>query len=73
MGDLGHLSHQIGDFEQSRRGVAPGDHDMLPTRPGQQCIDHLVYVDPPPSEWVGELVENVEVVFLRGEAALNWR
>ena len=45
-------------------GVVLADEGML----GQRG-DHLVDVDPAPLQWIGELVEHIEVVPLLGESA----
>ena len=62
--DLGHLGNQIGGLDQPRRGSASGDHHMLMAGTRQQDIYHIIDVHPAPLQWVGELVEYVEVVAL---------
>src|SRR5215207_2725634 len=71
--DLRHLRHQIGGVEQLLRGIATGDDDVLGAVPRRQDRNNLVDVDPPPLQRVGELVEHVEVVLLRGEATRDLR
>src|SRR6516165_3165049 len=67
--DLRHLGDQVGGLHQPRRGRAPGDHHVLVTGPCQQDFHHVVDVDPAPLQRVGEFVEHVEVVVLRGQPA----
>src|SRR5699024_7456972 len=69
VGDLGHLRGDVGDLEQPRVGVAAGDDHVLVAGTVRQGLDDLVDVDPAPPEDVGELVEHIERVRLRGEAA----
>ena len=66
---LRHLGHQIRRIEQRRRCVAAGDHHMLGARTLGQRGNHLVDVDPAPLQWIGELVEHIEVVPFLGESA----
>src|SRR2546430_1363067 len=70
---LAHLGHQVGQFDQFRRGVAAGDDDMLVARPLVQCGHHVGDVDPAPLDRVGELVEHVEPVPLGFQVALDLR
>src|ERR1700730_3400327 len=67
--DLGHLGDQIGRLDQPLRGIASGDHHMLVAGSGQQPVDHVAGVDPPPLQRIGEFVQHVEVVALRGQPA----
>src|SRR5699024_3924504 len=68
--DLGHLRRDVGDLEQPRVRVAPGDHDVLVAGPVRQRLEDDLDVEPAPLEVVGELVEHVRRVGLLGETPL---
>ena len=63
--------HEIGRLDQPRVGVAAGDDDVLMAGAVPQGGDDVVDVDPAPLHRVGELVQHVEAVRLRGEVALD--
>src|SRR5699024_9075920 len=69
--DLAHLGDQVGHLDQRRVGVAPRDHHVLPTGPGGEGLRHVRGIDPAPFDGVGELVEEVEIVPLGGDPALD--
>src|SRR5882757_745159 len=71
--DLRHLGDQVGGVNQVRVRGPPGDHHVLATRPIAQRGHHLCHVHPPPLHRVGELVEHVQVMLLRGQSALDLR
>jgi len=73
VGELDHLGRDVGDREQARVGVTPGDDDVLVTGPLEQRRHDVVDVDPAPLHGVRELVEDVELVGLRAEATLDLR
>src|SRR6185437_13441181 len=52
-------------------GVPAGDHHVLLAGPGGEHADDLVDVYPAPLHRVGELVEHVQPVGLRGQVALD--
>ena len=56
-----------------RVGAAAGDDDVLVPGPAREGRDDVVDVDPAPLHRIGELVEDVEVVALVGEPALDLR
>ncbi len=60
--DLGHLGDQVGGVDQAAASWPV--MTMLVTRPAGQRRDHLIGGDPAPLEWVGELVEDIEVMTL---------
>src|SRR5580704_4003465 len=71
--DLRHLRHQVGGPDQPGVRVPAGDHHVLPTGPGGQHADYLVDVHPAPLHRVGELVEHVQAVSLRGQVPADLR
>src|SRR5215207_2750657 len=68
---LGHLGDQVGRVEQPLIGVTAGDHDVLMTGPVPQRGHHLVDVHPTPLHRVGELVQDVQVMGLGRDPALD--
>src|SRR5439155_1057457 len=65
--------HQVLAPQERGQGPPPpaGDHDVLLAGPGGEHADHLVHVYPAPLHRVGELVEHVQPVGLRGQVALD--
>src|SRR5215208_3853274 len=65
--DLRHLRHQVRGVKQRLRRITARDDDVLRSGPRRQHREHIVDVDPPPFQRIGELVEHIEVVPLLGE------
>ena len=70
--DLGHLGHQIGDLHESGIGPATGGDDVLLAGAVGESVDDVVDVDPAPVDWVGEFVEEIEVMLFGVDAPLDF-
>src|SRR5690606_7167419 len=53
--DLRDLADEVGDLDELRRRVPPGDEDVLVPRPVREHLDDLGGVDPAELHRVGEL------------------
>ena len=58
-----HLGDGVGDFDQLRRGIAPGDDDVDVGRPAGDRRDDVADGQPVEVHQVGEFVEDHELVF----------